>query len=875
MSDPVNTTDNLTESAPNRPLSFASLAEYVFPLFQSWTWQMAWRDSRRSRKRLLFFSSCIVLGIAALAAIGSFAEQMERAVREQSKALLGADLVIASRRPFSDNEKQLIQSLGGEQARETSFSSMIYFPKTQGTRLVQARALQGNFPFYGNFDTDPPTAPADFRAGRGALVEANLMAQFGAQVGDPIKIGEWTGPIVGSLRRAPGETVGFSTIAPRVYFPLEHVDQTGLVQQGSLVRYRVYFKFPPHTNVEALLDSVRPQLEQTRLGVDTVAERQEDLGRTIENVYHFLNLVGFVALLLGGIGIATAIHAHVKQKTGIVAVLRCLGCSAGQAFSVYLAQGIGLGLIGGILGTLLGMGVTLVLPGLLADLIPVQVTVNIAWWALVRGMLLGLFVCVLFSFLPLLPLRRISPLRAIRLAYEPRYQSLRDPLQWIFFCLILATIISFAISQSRRWEYGLGFAFGLTAAFGLLAATGAGLIYGAKRIVSEHWPFTWRQGLANLYRPNNRTILVLLSLGLGTFLILTLTLVQHNLNRELVPSTGRQRGNAVLFDIQSDQHEAVINLLKAEGLPILQHAPIITMRLAAIRGRSIEEIKADIPKTIPNWVLHREYRSTYRDHLTETEVLISGQWHERAPADQQPVPVSVEQGIAERLQIGLGDELVFDIQGIHMTTRVANLRRVEWRRLNPNFFVVFPRGPLEEAPSFHVLVTQIDSADASARIQRAVVQQFPNVSVIDLTLVLQTVDNILDKMSVVVRFVAMFTVVTGLIVLAAAIMTGRYQRTQESTLLRTLGASRWQIVKMLALEYWFLGFFASLAGILLSLIASWALARFVFQIAPAISWWPILGAALAVSSLTMIIGLLSSRGISNSPPLEILRTESI
>jgi len=293
-----------------------------------------------------------------------------------------------------------------------------------------------------------------------------------------------------------------------------------------------------------------------------------------------------------------------------------------------------------------------------------------------------------------------------------------------------------------------------------------------------------------------------------------------------------------------------------------------------VKGRSVDSLLSNQPRRGRSWMLRREYRSTYTDHLRDGEKIIAGQWVPQMTNDPtNAVPVSLEQGIARDLQVGLGDELVFDVQGVPINTRVTSLREVEWRRIQPNFFVVFPRGVLESAPAMHVLVTRVGSSQESARMQREVVKAFPNVSVIDLTLVLQTVDAILSKISFVIRFMAMFTVLTGLLVLVSALAAGRYQRIQESVLLRTLGASRGQILGILLVEYVSLGFLAALTGILLALIAAWALTRFVFHSPFALELDSVLIPLLLVPGFTVLVGFLMSLGILNQSPLTILRTE--
>ncbi len=378
-----------------------------------------------------------------------------------------------------------------------------------------------------------------------------------------------------------------------------------------------------------------------------------------------------------------------------------------------------------------------------------------------------------------------------------------------------------------------------------------------------------------MYRPNNRTLLLTVSLGLGTFLLLNLYLSREVLLSQFRSIGTKDQPNIFLFDIQPDQTREVADLVRAAGLPVIQEAPIVTMRLAEIKGRKTEEILADPSRKIPEWELQREYRSTYRETLSETEKVVDGKWIGRV--DYKPgdvVPISLDKEIAHDFEAKVGDELVFDVQGVPIKTRIASLRDIDWKRFQTNFFVVFPAGVLETAPTFNVLVSRVPDAAASARLQSAVVAKFSNVSALDLTSVIQTVDSILTKVALVIRVMSLFTVGAGLVVLASTIWSGRYQRLKESVLLRTLGASRAQIWQVLCAEYLMLGALASGTGIVLAVISSWALAKFVFKLEYAPSIWPLGVAAVSVSALTVFIGLLTSRGIGSTPPLEILRAEA-
>jgi putative ABC transport system permease protein len=843
-------------------------------LLAAWTWRMAWRDTRTSRRKLALYSSSIVLGVAALAAIGALGVNLERAIEEQTKSLLGADLVLQSQDPFTPATDELFKSLGGEQAREISLTTMAYFPRTDNTRLVQVHALSGGFPFYGNLETQPSAAGDTLKqSGAGLLAEDTLLTQFESQVGDTIRIGTLTTNITGRLIKVPGETVGMSALAPRIYIPLDDLPKTGLFQPGSLARFAVYFKFGPDTDVTALVERLRPQLEKLHLRPDTVEERKRDLGRSMDNLYHFLNLVGFIALLLGGVGIASAIHVHIKQKLGTVAVLRCLGSSVSQTFAIYLAQGMALGLFGAVLGGALGLAIQFVLPKVLADFIPFTFQFHMAWLAIGRAMAIGFACCLMFSLLPLLAVRKVSPLAAIRVSFALQ-SSGRDPLRWLAGIVLAAGIVGFALMQTRDWRVGLGFAVALGVVFGILTLTAKILVAATRRFIPAKLPFTVRQGIANLHRPNNRTLLLLLSLGLGTFLMVSLYLVQQVLLKQLITSSGKNQPNAVLFDVQAEQVDPLDALIRSLGLPVLDETPIVTMRLSSVKGVSVDSLLSGEPRHGRDWVYRREYRSTYTDHLRDGEKIIAGKWVPQVPDDSRdPVPISLEDGIAKDLHVGLGDQLVFDIEGVSIPTRVASLREVEWRRIQPNFFVVFPLGVLGGAPAMYVMVTRVSSSQESARMQRAVVKSFPNVSVIDLTLVLQTVDAILNKISFVIRFMAMFTVLTGLVVLVSALAAGRYQRIQESILLRTLGASRGQILKILLVEYLALGFLSALTGIVLAVLAAGALTRFVFHVPFVWEWESVVIPLLLGPALTVVVGFLMSLGILNQSPLNVLRTE--
>ena len=841
-----------------------------FALFSSWPWKMAWRDSRTYRRRMALFLSCILLGVAALVAVRSLGDNLEQAINNESRTLLGADLVIRDQRDFSDEVNAIIDSIGGEQSREVRFASMVYFPKTDGTRLVQIRAMSGGFPYYGTFETDPPTASTTYQTNRTALLDDGLLIQFDVNVGDSVRIGNHTFVIGGRIKKIPGEAMAFSTVAPRVYIPLSDLDKTGLIKFGSLANYRAYFKLDNSTDIRTIENNLKPYRDESRLRTETVASRQRRLNRTLGNLYNFLSLVAFSALLLGCIGVASAIHVYMRQKQATVAILRCLGAQSNQVLTVYAIQTAALGFIGATLGAIVGLGIQYILPQILANFLPIELTIQISYGAIFQGMSIGIGLSLLFALLPLLPVRHTSPLRTLRASFEEA-QNRIDPLQALTFILIIVFIAILSILQTNRIGLGLGITAGFFIAFALLMGAANLIIKAVKRFFPTSWQYVWRQGLANLYRPNNQTAILMLALGLGTFLIATLYIVQHALINQVSLAGDNNRPNLVLVDVQTDQKEGVANIIQIQNLPLIHQAPVVTMRLSHVKGYPADEYRKEYD--VSRWSLTREYRSTYRNHIYDSETIIDGTWHNDTHDGNEPVPISLEEGIAQNLKVTLGDTLTFNVQGIPIVTTIQSLREVDWQRIQPNFFVVFPNGVLEPAPQFHVITTRVTSTEQSAQLQRQLVKTYPNVSAVDLGLILQTVDDVLSQVSFVIQFMALFSVFTGLIVLASAVTTSRYQRIQEAVLLRTLGASKRQIRRILLLEYLFLGTLAALTGLLLSIGGAWALSVFVFNITFALPNMAIIAVLALVTLLTVCIGMLNSRGIADRPPLEILRAE--
>ncbi|HEY8470720.1 MAG TPA: FtsX-like permease family protein [Longimicrobiales bacterium] len=837
--------------------------------------RMARRELRAHRRRALAYMGAIATGVAALVAVNSFRSDVARAVSRDARAILGADLELRSRQAFTAPILALIDSLeaaGHETARAIRFGSMVYTTANRDApRLLEVNALEGGYPFYGTVATEPPEAWRTFREGRRAVVDPAVLVYLGAAIGDTLRIGDAAFEIAGVLTEYPGELGVRVAVGPRVFIPLAYVEETNLLRFGSLASHRAYFRIEDTRAVERLVEAYDSLFDAERTRVETVAEVEEELGEALGSLARFLGLIALAALLLGCVGVASAVHVFVTERTETIAVLRCLGARPRTVFAIYLIEAAALGAGGAAIGAAAGTAIQFLLPALLAAFVPVDIEPRVNLPAVGGGLALGALVALAFALLPLLRIREVTPLRALRRDFAGRVRRL-DSRRAAVLALLAAGVTAASIGQAPDVWTGLGFAAGIAATAALLAATAWLLMRGARRWLPRRAGYAVRQGVANLFRPQNQTLAATLGIGFGVFLLATLRVVQVNVLGQLEVDAGPHRPNLALFDIQDDQAEALNALLVERGVTPLASEAIVPARISAVNGRPVAEILADtMGRRPPRWVLNREYRNTYRDTLVETETLTAGRWWDDAPSVPGVARISLDEDIAEDLGIGVGDRITWDVQGVLVESEVASLRRINWARLATNFFVVFEPGSLDGAPKTHVVLARVEDPAERAALQRAVVERFSNISMLDLVRVQETVDAVLSRAALAVRFMALFSIGAGLIVLVGSVATTRYQRLRESALLRTLGARAREIRRILAVEYLAIGTVAALSGSALAAGAGWGLARFVFDMPYRVPWGSLAAAWLLASALTVAVGFASSRGVVRRPPLATLR----
>jgi putative ABC transport system permease protein len=653
--------------------------------------------------------------------------------------------------------------------------------------------------------------------------------------------------------------------------------ETRLLALGSRARYEAYFRFPPDTDPQRLADRFRTPLSAERVTLRTVEDDQARLTDSLGRLGRYLGLVALVALLLGGLGVASAVHVFVKRKLDTIAVLRCLGASARKVMAVYLTQAVALGVLGSALGALIGVGVQLALPSLLRDMLPVDVVIAPSGRAIALGVGLGVWATVAFALLPLFGIRRVSPLVVLRRDFEAAPPSGRDRGRLVAGGLLAASIVGLAILQAGRIGVGLGFAAGIALALLVLWLGALALVRGLRRFFPRRLPYLLRQGLANLYRPANQTVTVVLALGFGAFLLGNILLAQQNLLRELRVGGGKERPNLAFFDIQPDQLEPVAQALRESGARPGEPVPIVPMRIESVKGvptKTSLRKGGDAAAIRDRWALRREYRSSYRDQVTASERVVSGAfWKPGEARSDSPVPVSLEAGVARELNVDVGDAIVWDVQGHLVESRVTSLREVNWQRFEPNFFAVFPEGPLREAPQTFVVLGRLEDARERGLLQRRLAEGLPNVTSLDLSQIQTAIENLLERVGLAIRFMALFSLAAGGVVLLGAVGASRYQRVREGVLLRTLGATRAQVRRVLFAEYAALGLLSAVLASGLAILTSWALARFLFDQSFAVPALPLLALASSVVALTLVVGFWGGADVYRRTPAEVLRAD--
>ena len=826
-----------------------------------WLVKMAWRESRTHRVKLALFLSAIIIGVAAQVSISSLRDNLTQSIDSQSKELLGADLEVRHTAPFDSVLNSFLDSRFNESADMVRFASMVS-ADSGFTRLSQIFASSSTYPFYGSIKTQPMNAFEEFQGGDGALIDQSVLDQFNLSVGDTLTIGLSSYPILGGMLSIPGQAQAGSFFGPRIFIPIDGLEETGLLQRGSRVEYLRYFTYRDNQEPEqirAALDSLR---NLSSFGFDDVEERRSEVSSAIEQLSDFLNMIGFIALLLGGLGIGSSMFVYIREKVPQIAILKCVGVKGRDAILIFLFQSFVMGILGALLGAALGVVIQQILPFLITDFLPVELQLFLSWPSILVGTAVGVLVTLLFAGLPLVDLTQISPLQTLRRS-SITTSNMLSRRRYAIMGLILIGVWGYGYWMLESVEAASWFSLGVVVLSGVLVLISLGLMKLTRILIRPRWPYAIRQGLSNLYRPQNQTTTLLLSFGLGITLISSLYLTQDLLLSALNFSTSDDIPNVAFYDIQADQNNGVNQVINELGHETLQNVPIVTMRLEAVGNNTVTQILADTSRSARRWALQREYRSTYRDSLIDTEILSEGEFIGQYELNMDNlandyVPITVSSDLMDDLAATIGDTLRWNVQGITLSSTIVGIREVNWEEPQPNFFVVFPDGVLNYAPQFFATTVRTSTRAEALELQQQIVNRYPNISALDIGLLVESFRDFLNQITFVIQFIGLFSILTGLIVLAGAAASSRFQRLKEAQLLRVLGAQKQIIKRILFIAFFAVGGLSSLLGVGLSLGVSYLVGYFVFDLVLQPSW------GILSLEVLIIIGLVTLIGAANS-----------
>jgi putative ABC transport system permease protein len=848
--------------------------------------RMAMREVRSSWRRLVFFFICIAVGVGSIVALRSVIQSVRVALAGEARTMLGADVLVTSNRPLSP---LVLDRLDAEQragrvavrSESVEIPTMVRpaDPSNPAARVVELRAVGPEFPLYGSLTLRDGAYSHEQLTNHGALVRPELLAQFGLNPGDGIQIGTQTFEIRGVITAEPGRRLGAFTLGPRVIIDRADLDATGLLQFGSRASYQQLLRVP-----ETLAPQVAVELDEAFadefVNVRWYRRTEDQMGENLTRAENYLSLVGLVVLILGGIGVSSVTRVFVQQKVRSIAILKCVGSSSTQVLAVYMVQVLLLGFAGSALGVALAASVLAAVPAFVGDLVSVmRVDFGLTTSAVFQGVAIGLLVSVLFSLVPLLEVRHVKPSLLLRQDI-PRPSQFDWP-KWIVTAGVATALVAVASWQAGSVEVGLMLSGGFVAVALILHLVGAGLVRAVQPLRYSRY-FALRQAVLHIARPGNQTRVILLAVGLGSFFILGVRTLQANLLRDFAIQAGPDAPDMFLIDIQPDQRDELATFLDtANGdAPGPRMIPTLRARVVAVRGR---EMDIDSYQQTRGRGLSREYTVTYRPNLQANEELIDGEWWGDAPPQGQ-AEVSIEERFSDRdsdgnfrlgSRINVGDEMRFDVLGRIITARVTSVRRVDWQDFRAGgFMFVFRPGTFDGAPHTYISALQGPrDPDARARMQGAVAARFPNVSVIDLREILQTIQTIVNNVTLAVTVVGILVLLSGGLILVGAVSMTKFRRVYEAAILKTLGASSRLIATMLVLEYGVLGAIAGTVGALGAIVLSWAIARYALEL----PWDPTpsitISGIIATSILVAAIGVLASVDVLRHKPLATLRAE--
>ena len=839
--------------------------------------RMALREISASWRRLLFFFVCIAIGVAAIVALRSVIQSVRGALAVEARSLIAADMLVTSNAPWTGPVDAAIER---ERARgrirvRSETVEVATMVRAGGAapraRMVELRAVQEAFPLYGDMTVRDGEYSHALLEGHGVLVRPELLAQLGIAVGDDLLIGTQAFEVRGIIATEPGADLGMFSLGPRILIDYADLASTGLLGFGSQASYEMLLGVPDEA-LNGLTRELDDEFANEFVRVRSYRRSEDRMGENLARAENYLSLVGLVVLILGGIGVSSVTRVFVQQKVKSIAILKCVGATSGQVLAVYMTQVLVLGLAGSLLGVALAAGAVAAVPSLVADIATAfQIEYGLTAGAMVQGVAIGILVSLLFSVVPLLEVRHVKP--SLLLRQEIPSPPGIDWVKWGVTGAVAFVLVAVAAWQAGSLEVGLLLSAGFVATAYVLHLAGLALIRAIQPLRHTR-SFALRQAVLHVARPGNQTRVILLAVGLGAFFILGVRSLQTNLLADFDVQISEGSPDMFLMDVQEDQREAVIEFLDRENggedPPVL--IPVLRARVVGVDGRNVSLESYEAVRGRGR--VSREYTVTYRARLEENEDLVAGAWWPNTPLEGEP-EVSVEESLRDRLDLEIGDRISFDVLGSVVTAQVTSVREVDFRDFRAGGFVfVFRPGTFADLPHGYIATLRGPEAiDVRARAQAQLVGQFPNLSVIDLREVLNTIRALVSNVTLAVTVVGGLVLVSGILILVGAVSMTKFRRVYEAAIFKTLGANSRLIATMLLLEYGVLGAIAGTVGALGAIVLSWAVATYALGMV----WEPTLALTLAgvvvTSVLVAAVGVAASLDVLRHKPLATLRSE--
>jgi putative ABC transport system permease protein len=850
--------------------------------------KIAAREMHSSRGKFFFVILSVAIGVAALTGVRGFSSSFRSALLNRARSIMAADL---SARMFQqltpEQQKGLdeIAASGVEITPVTELLSMASSAKTLDPLLVSLKAVDpAMYPFYGDVELAPAAQLKTVLTPDTVVVADDLLVRLNLKVGDQLKIGTQLFRIASVVVNEPDRLSGSFAAGPRVLISREGLEASGLLAPGSHAGQRYLFKVPKPQNGAPISDKavadLKTRLEKLLPEAQIIDYRETNpaLTQGLDRATSLLSLMSLVALVLGAIGVAMAMRAHLQQRLDTIAIMKSLGARSGQIIKIYLLQTLLLGAAGGVLGVALGVGVQLSFPYLLAKLIHVDTELHLQPDTVLTGLAVGILTTLLFTLPPLLDIRGVRPILILRRAVDDTDDPFvagiwrkitKNVAQIGAAVLILAGLAAIATTLSDSLVVGQVFSVGLVLVLGVLLCASAAVLAGLRFFLSKtrlHLPSAVRHGLANLYRPGNPSAALLAALGMGVMQIMTVYLVQKAVVSELHISAAPNLPNVFLIDITNGEVSGIRTLLKAQHSVTAEPEllPVVSSRVVDIDGVPANEAKL---KNFPKRML-RSISLTWSESAPPGTKVVEGKWW--AVGEKGPV-VAIEQRQADRLGVHVGSHITFAAQDTQIVATVVALTKADGQHAYSRAEFILPQTALAGLPVVWYGGVHVDP-NRVGEVQRALYKDFPTVTVINVAQALETVRAVVIQITYVIQFLAAFSIFAGVIILASSIAGTRYRRIREVVVLKTLGATRRRIATVFSIEFAVLGLVAGVVGILFAnIIARVLLGR--MTVTYHFQWTWTVAALVGTAALTVATGWMASHRILGRKPLEVLREE--